>query len=369
MKKIAVIGVRGYPYVYGGYETLIKEISERLSTENFSITVYCHKNLFSHRPESIKNIQLVYISTLPYKIFATFSHSFLSTLHACIFKKFDFILYLNTANGPFGFITKLFNVKTGINTDGLEWDRPKWKGLGSKYFYFASYLSTKLFDLKISDSMEMQKIYSSKFSSKSVYIPYGGNIRASINPQLIDQFNIKKRAYYLIVGRLIPDNNSDFILDEYIRSKSSKKIVVVGDVPYKDAFASKIKKMKSNNIIFTGYIKNQDILAELYHNCFAYIHGHQYGGTNPTLLKALAYNSAIRGIDTPFTREVLNNDKYGFLFRKKQGELIKLFNLIESDEDSLTSYRLISKDKIKDIYNWDNVAMQYKENILKVIDE
>ena len=80
MKKIAVIGVRGYPYVYGGYETLVKEISERLSTENFSITVYCHKNLFSHRPKSIKNIQLVYISSLPYKIFASFSHSFLSTL-------------------------------------------------------------------------------------------------------------------------------------------------------------------------------------------------------------------------------------------------------------------------------------------------
>ena len=368
MKKIAVIGIRGYPYVYGGYETLIKEISERLSTDDLEFTIYCHKNLFSNYPKVINKINLIYIPTVKMKSLSTLLHSFFSTLHACFFAKYDFILYVNTANGPFGILTKLFRIKTAINTDGLEWKRPKWRGLGSKYFYYASYLSTKFFDVKISDSLEMQKIYKETFNSKSTFIPYGGIVRYSQNPELIDSFKLEKLDYYLVVGRLIPDNNVDFILEEYRRTNSRKKIVIVGDVLYKDKFANKMKKYGSDKIIFTGYVKDQDILAELYHNCYAYIHGHEYGGTNPTLLKALAYGAPILALNTIFSKEVLDESKYGILFDKKKGKLSNIILNIEKDIKITNSLREISRDKINTIYNWEMVSREYKKLIMKEIN-
>jgi len=207
---------------------------------------------------------------------------------------------------------------TAINVDGLEWLRPKWVGLGSKYFYFASKLSTKYYDNIITDSFEMAKIYKKEFNSDSTVIAYGANIPKSYNPKLLEKWNLKSNDYYLIVGRLIPDNNSDIILREFVNSKSIKKLVVVGDVPYNDAFANKIKGINDKRIIFTGYVNNQEVLNELYHNSFVYLHGHEFGGTNPSMLQALANSCGIIALDTVFNREMLCNGKYGLFFSKEK---------------------------------------------------
>ena len=233
MTKIAFIGSRGYPYIYGGYETFIKELGERLTRDGYKITVYCHKNLFNKYPETVNGIDLIYKSSIEKKSLSQFIHSFKSIFHA-VLKDYDLIYVVNSANGPFGILTKLFRKKTLINLDGLEWQRPKWKGLGSKYFYFSSKLATKLYDTLITDSVEMKKIYKEEFNADSDMIAYGANIRFSKNPELIKKWGLEKNDYYLIVGRLIPDNNSDIIIREFVRSDSSKKLVIVGDVPYKD---------------------------------------------------------------------------------------------------------------------------------------
>ena len=261
---IAIIGSRGYPYIYSGYETFVKEISERLVKNNIEVTVYCHRNLFKNRPKRLNGIKLIYLPTIEIKILSQFIHSFQSMVFAC-FRNYDAILIVNSANGPFGYFSKLFKKKTAINVDGLEWLRPKWKGLGSKYFFWSSKVSTRVFDIVITDSIEMNKIYQNIFNCDSKVIAYGANIRFSKNPEFINEFGLVKENYYLIVGRLIPDNNANIIIREYLKSKSSKKLVVVGDVPYKDKYAEKIFSIKHKRVIFTGYIRNQDILAELYH--------------------------------------------------------------------------------------------------------
>jgi len=140
--KIAILGSRGYPYVYSGYETFVKEISERFVSKGIDVTVYCHKNLFNSYPSNVNGVNLIYINTVEKKSFSQLIHTFQSMIHAC-FQYYDIILVVNSANGPFGVISKIFRKKTAINVDGLEWLRPKWRGLGSKYFYFASWLSTK----------------------------------------------------------------------------------------------------------------------------------------------------------------------------------------------------------------------------------
>ena len=365
--KIAFIGSRGYPYVYGGYETFIKELGERLTRDGYDCTVYCHKNLFRNYPESVRGIHCIYISTIEKKNLSQFIHSFKSILHA-IFKNFDLIYVVNPANGPFGLITKIFRKKTLINLDGLEWKRPKWKGLGSKYFYFSSKLATKFYDHLISDSIEMQRVYREEFKADSEMISYGANIKFSQEPEKIKKWELEKDNYFLIVGRLIPDNNSDFLISEFIRSNSTRKLVVVGDVPYKDKFAESIKSINDPRLIFTGYVTDQNELSELYHNCFYYFHGHQYGGTNPAMLNALAYGCAVCALDTPFNREMLEDEKHGVLFTKEEGSLKKTIEYLENNISICSDLRISARKRIRKNYNWEKINDQYKSLFQKILN-
>ena len=227
--KIAIIGSRGYPYVYSGYETLVKELSERLVKSGHHVRVYCHSSLFKMKPRQVNGIELVYTPSIKSKIFSQLYNSFFSFIHVC-FSKIDVLLVVNSANGPFGLITKIFRLPTVINVDGLEWLRPKWKGLGSIYFKWASKMATIFYDQIINDSDEMRKVYLNLFKRDSEVIAYGANIRKSKSLDLINNWNIKQREYYLVVGRLIPDNNADLIVNGFIKSNSKKKLVIVGDV-------------------------------------------------------------------------------------------------------------------------------------------
>ena len=356
--NISIIGTRGYPYVYSGYETFVKQLSERLVLKDFNVSIYCHKGLFEIRPKELKGIKLVYVPTIETKILSQPIHSFLSIIHAC-FSNTDVALVVNSANGPFGLLTKLFRIPTVINVDGLEWLRPKWKGLGSIYFRWASKMATLFYDQIINDSDEMRKIYLNLFKRDSQVIAYGANIRKSESPDLINKWDIKQREYYLVVGRLIPDNNADLIINGFIKSNSKKKLVIVGDIPYKDSYASKLKDIKDKRLVFTGYVKNQIILAELYHNCYVYIHGHEFGGTNPTMIKAMAYGCAILALDTVFNHEMLQKGKFGLFFKKELMSVTNQINYCEKEKLIIDKFRQNSINGITQKYSWDYVTNQY----------
>jgi glycosyltransferase involved in cell wall biosynthesis len=356
--NISIIGTRGYPYVYSGYETFVKQLSERLVLKDCNVTVYCHKGLFKIRPKEIKGIKLVYVPTIETKILSQPIHSFLSIIHAC-FSNTDLVLVVNSANGPFGLLTKLFRIPTAINVDGLEWLRPKWKGLGSVYFKWASKMTTLFYDQIINDSDEMRKVYLNLFKRDSKVIAYGANIRKSKSPHLINKWNLKQRDYYLVIGRLIPDNNADLIIKGFLKSNSKKKLVIVGDVPYKDSYVSDLKNIVDERLIFTGYVKNQDILAELYHNCYVYVHGHEFGGTNPTMIKAMAYGCAILALDTVFNQEMLQKGKFGLFFKKELISVTKQIEYCEKEKVKIDKLRQSSVNGITQKYNWDSVTSQY----------
>jgi glycosyltransferase involved in cell wall biosynthesis len=366
--NISIIGTRGYPYVYSGYETFVKQLSEQLVLKNCNVTVYCHKGLFEIRPKEIKGIKLVYIPSIETKILSQPVHSFLSIIHAC-FSNTDVILVVNSANGPFGLLTKLFRIPTAINVDGLEWLRPKWKGLGSIYFMWASKMATLFYDQIINDSDEMRKVYLNLFKRDSKVIAYGANIRKSKNSNLITVWDIKKREYYLVIGRLIPDNNADLIIKGFLKSNSKKKLVIVGDVPYKDSYASDLKNIKDERLIFTGYVKDQDILAELYHNCYVYVHGHEFGGTNPTMIKAMAYGCAILALDTVFNKEMLQKGEFGIFFNKELLSVTSSIEYCEKEKILMDKLRSESVNGITKKYDWDYVTKEYLEVFKSLINQ
>ena len=358
--KIAIIGSRGYPYVYSGYETLIKELSERLVGRGCEVTVYCHRNLFKEKPALVNGIKLVYVPTIETKSLSQLIHSFLSMSHAVV-SDVDVIFAVNAANGPFGLISKIFRKRTAINVDGLEWLRPKWKGLGAIYFKTAARLSTILYDQIINDSDEMRKVYLNTFKKESVVIAYGATVKKSEDPSLIQQWPITPKEYYLVVGRMIPDNNADIIVKGFLASNSTKKMVVVGDVFYKDAYADTLKALKDERLIFTGYVYDPEVLAALYHHCYVYVHGHEFGGTNPTMIKAMGYGCAILALNTVFNKEMLANGLYGIYFEKNQEAVRQQINYADQYPKKIKKLRENSHLGITDKYNWDCITDQYLE--------
>ena len=343
--------------MYSGYETLVKELAERLVKSGNEVTVYCHRKLFNEKPKKVNGVHLVYTPSVRSKVFSQLYNSFFSFIHVC-FSKSDIVLVVNSANGPFGLLTKIFRKKTCINVDGLEWLRPKWKGLGSLYFRFASKLAILFFDEIITDSLEMNKVYEDKFGKKSTVIAYGSTMIVDNKSKILEKFSLNKKDYYLIVGRLIPDNNSKLIIEGFLKSNSKKSIVIVGDVPYNDNYANDIKSLSSEKVIFTGYVNNQIDLTVLYGNCYGYIHGHEFGGTNPTMINALDLNCQILALETAFNREMLEN-KQSIFFNKNENSIVEKICEFENKYDEL-----IKKNKnyvLPKKYDWDFICKQYLE--------
>lgn len=364
--KVAIIGSRGYPYVYGGYETVVKELAERLVKKDVEIYVYNQRNLFRERPAVVNGINIRYIPTLPQKSLNQIIYCFLSLIHAT-FSSADVILVLNLAAGPMGWIPKLTGKKTIINTDGLEWLRPKWKGLGAKYFYFGAWAATKLYDQLISDAEAMQQVYLKEFNVRTKVIAYGAPPFKAVSADHVRSQGLEKDEYYLIVGRLIPDNNADLIIKGFLESGSTKKLVVVGDVPYQDEYAANVKKLASEKLIFLGYITDPEVLMALYQHCFVYLHGHQFGGTNPAMLKAMSNQCAILALNTPFNREMLNNGEFGMFFELGSAAVAQEMNMIEGAQEKILSLRNKVKDGLTEKYNWDSITDQYNSEFIKLM--
>ena len=358
--KIAILGTKGYPYVYGGYETMVRELGERLQKRGMDVRVYCHRSLFDERPEEVNGIKLIYVPGIETKILSQLSHSFFGMLHAC-FSDVDVILVVNSANGPLGIFPRIFSKPTAINVDGMEWLRPKWKGFGAKYFFWASKKATKLYDRIITDCNEMQKTYRELFGAQSTVIAYGANPDSKSSPEKIKKWNLDHRGYYLIVGRMIPDNNADVIINAFVLSNSDRKLVILGEAPIKDPYESKLRAIKDDRLVFTGYVNDQEELKSLYHNCYAYLHGHEYGGTNPAMLKAMGYGCAILALNTRFTREMLQNGKHGWFFEKNVASIMTTIEKAEKYPHKIHELRETAREGLTNKYNWEHVTEQYLE--------
>jgi glycosyltransferase involved in cell wall biosynthesis len=363
--RIAIIGSRGFPHVYSGYETLVAELAPRLVAKGHDVLVYCHAPLFPARPARVRGVRLAYVPAIESKSLGTLSNGFLSTLDA-VRRRPDVILYVNAANGFFGPLTRCLGIPSAINVDGLEWLRPKWKGLGARVFRAAAWMATRTMDRVITDADAMAAVYREEFGAASDVIAYGAYPRGSAQPRLIEAFGLEPQGYYLVVGRLIPDNNADLIVKGFERCRSKRRLVIVGDVPYRDRYAEGVRATKDPRVLFTGYVKDPALLAELYCHAYAYLHGHEFGGTNPTLLKALGFGCCILALDTVFSREVLRGDTHGIPFGKSPEALAACLDGVDLDEARVAAFRGRARSRIQERYTWDRVADEYEACLSRV---
>jgi glycosyltransferase involved in cell wall biosynthesis len=368
--RVAIIGSRGIPSTYSGFETFVGELAPRLAERGHDVTVYCRRSLFDERPSKYQSVNLAYIPSIEHKLLSTVTHSFVSLLHACL-DRFDVVFVVNVVNGWFGLIPRILNSPSAINVDGLEWLRPKWGPIPRAVFRTGAKLACRWYNSIVVDSVAMGEFYGNEFGANSTFIPYGADVGESLRPEVISQYGLDPNRYFLVVGRRIPDNNADVIIREYVASASQYPLVVVGSADYRGnkaevQFYRRLLELSDDRVRFLGHVSDREALRELWCNCYVYLHGHEYGGTNPTLLQALGYGCCIAALDTPFSREVLDEGRFGFFFSKRQHDLEALLTKLLAEPELVAGYRSSAQRRVIESYSWDDVAERYEQLFAEV---
>jgi glycosyltransferase involved in cell wall biosynthesis len=214
----------------------------------------------------------------------------------------------------------------------------------------------------------MVDFYVREYGRKLEMIAYGAYIENSEEPSVISQYGVAPMQYYLIASRLVPENNADLIIEAFKRVQTDRKLLIIGSTNYDSPFHQKIHNSGDPRVNFTGWINDQRMIKELHCNCYAYIHGHSVGGTNPALLKALGYSNMVLALNTPFNSEVLVNDKYGILFEKGVENLREKIAFIEENPEAAMAYRLKAPERIRTAYTWEKITAQYVDLLTQVLD-
>ena len=360
--KIAIIGIKGIPVIYSGFETFINEFSTRLvKDKNYKITVYCRSPYVEKNKKEYKDVELVTLPAIKSKNLETLCHSLISTIHACFFGKYDVIYYIGVGNAIFTVFPRLIGVKTAINVDGFDWRREKWGSLAKTYLKLSSYLSIYLPNAVVTDSHVIKNYYSNKHKKRYFYIPYGymDNFNNKNSEAYLNKYALKKNKYFVWVGRIVPENHPEDLIKAFLKLKSSMKCLFIGGNFYKDTYMDKIinSASKNPNIIFTGFLNRKEY-ASLVKNAFAYIETKRSGGTHPSLLEAMGFGSLIVSNNNPANKELLKSNA---LYYGTDKDLFKnLKYILSSNFKTNPEYRKAVKKTAEKSFKWEEIIKDYK---------
>jgi glycosyltransferase involved in cell wall biosynthesis len=357
--RIAMIGTRGVPAAYGGFETAVEEIGQRLVERGHEVTVYC-RYVDGPRSQTHRGMKLVYLPALRLKAAETLSHTAFSVLHAAVTTKHDMAFVFNAANAPFVPILRARGIPTAVHVDGLEWMRDKWSGAGRRYYLRAEKLAVKWADALIADAKGIADYYSRKFDVDTELLTYGAPILRGVGTERLGELGLEAGKFHLVVARFEPENHVDVIVKGYSQSAAEYPLVVVGSAPYSAAYTGSIEAMASRDprVRLLGGLWDQEQLDQLYANALTYGHGHSVGGTNPSLLRAMGGGTPVLAYDVEFNRDVLGDQGMYFSSPDSFQEGIDHAEHHPSQLHGL-GQRLQRRAELA--YNWDDVAEGYED--------
>jgi len=360
--RIAMIGTRGVPARYGGFETAVEEIGWRLADAGHEIVVYCRNP--DQELSEYRGMTLVNLPALRRRSLETLSHSGLSVGHAIVRSRPDVAFVFNAANAPYLPLLKAAHIPTAVHIDGLEWKRAKWAGSGAAYYKRAEGWSVRWADAVIADAHGIADHVRRQYGRESVYIPYGANI---IHPgsDRLTELDLKPREFHLVVARFEPENHVLEIVQGYVASDARLPLIVVGSAPYADEYTAAIKAAASGDprVRFLGGLWDQELLDELYGNCLSYLHGHSVGGTNPSLLRAMGAGAPVIAHDNVFNREVTGATAWYFA---SPTDICQHLSTIEDDRDLAFELGALQRHVASVSYEWNAVAAAYRQLALEL---
>ncbi|MCW3492765.1 DUF1972 domain-containing protein [Microbacterium sp. SSM24] len=355
---IAMIGTRGVPAAYGGFETAVEEVGRRLVERGHRVIVYT-RGSESREPEYL-GMRVVHLPALSQKQLETLSHTGFSTLHATVNRRPDAAFVFNAANAPFLPVLRARGIPTALHMDGLEWRRSKWGARGKAYYRWAEQFGVRKADALIADAPGISDYYADQFGVPTELIRYGAPILDAAPTDGIHELGLESNGYHLVVARFEPENHVLEIVEGYRQSDAQKPLVVVGSAPYSAGYTQAIRDAAGTDerIRFLGGVYDQDLLDALYFHAMTYVHGHSVGGTNPSLLRAMGAGTATIAYDVPFNREVLADDAWFF---ENERDIAIHFAAVESDASRVASLADKARVRARDSFRWDDVASAYED--------
>ena len=351
--RIAVVGTRGIPANYGGFETFAEELSTRLVERGHQVTVYCRQR---HSSAQFRGVDLVTLPTIRHKYLDTVAHTFLSTLHL-LFHRPDVALYCNAANAIFTWMPRVVGVKVALNVDGLERNRKKWNKLGQWWYLLGERLSTLCPNAIISDAVKIQEYFRERYNAPSTFIPYGADPERVETTAALDQLGLQPRRYFLYVSRMEPENNGLLVREAFEQVKETDlKLALIGDAPYAAEYIARVRETKDPRIVMPGGVYGEGY-RELTSHSFAYIHATEVGGTHPALIESMGRGALTLYLDTPENREVAGNAAIAFTHDNLAAKLREVLAMCESERETLSQR---AAARIAERYSWRAVTDAYE---------
>lgn len=359
--RIALLGTRGVPARYGGFETAMEEIGRRLAAQGHEVVVYCRTGNSGKRkdPPSHQGMRLVHLPALKRRSLETLSHTLLSCLHLVLQREtYDAVVLCNAANAPALAILRTRRVPSCVHVDGLEWRRTKWGSLGRSYYRIAESLSVRWADGLIADAHGIQRYYEDEFGATTRCIAYGAPDMTSVGSELLAAEGLARKGFHLIVARFEPENNVDLMIEGYLRSKARLPLVVVGSTPYPTQYSVHITDLasRSESVRLLGGVWDQTLLNQLYSGALCYLHGHSVGGTNPSLLRAMGAGTHTIAFDVIFNREVAGETAD---YCSTADAVAAAVEQAELDTESTCAHGALQAERARACYTWDGVAADY----------
>jgi len=362
--KIALIGTRGIPANYGGFETFAEECAAGLVARGHEVTVYGRSHYVPKSLRSYRGAEIVVLPTLRWKYTDTVVHALLSVLHSLL-RSYDAILICNAANSIFAWIPRLIGLPVVVNVDGVERLRRKWNWLGRSYYRLAELLSIWFPDAIVTDARVIQQYYLEQYGARSVFIPYGALTDRPEGRDALASLGLSPGDYFLYVSRLEPENNAQQVVEAFERVRTDRRLVVVGDAPYSKTYIRRVKATRDPRILFPGAIYGSGY-RQLQANAFCYIHATEVGGTHPALIEAMGQGNLIVANHTPENAESLGSA--GLLYRKNDTEdLAHHLQEIADHPEIYAHLKQAALERARSLYSWASVVSQYEDLFLRLI--
>ena len=360
---LAMVGTRGVPARYGGFETAVEEIGSRLAARGHRVRVYCRNTLATRDrlAEPLTHhlgMELVTLPALRRRTLETLSHTALSVAHLAA-RRTDAAFVFNAANAPLLPVLRAARIPVATHVDGLEWRRAKWGPTGRRYYRAAETAAVGLSDALIADAPGIADYYRAEYDADSRLITYGAPDLAGVGHDRLAELGLKPDGYHLVVARFEPENHVDLIVEGYVASGATRPLVVVGSAPYAHEYTERISAIAERNprVRLLGGVWDQGLLDQLYVGALTYLHGHSVGGTNPSLLRAIGGGTATIAYDVAFNRQVLEDDGRYFRTVADVGALVAE---AESDPAGCAD-RGRALARRATLYDWDDVTDRYEE--------
>jgi glycosyltransferase involved in cell wall biosynthesis len=363
--KIAILGSRGIPVSYGGFETLAEEISTRLVRRGHNVTVYCCAPYSKTDDRTYKGVKRIVLPSIRTKVLEKAVFALLSLIHAS-FKKYDLVLMLGTSVSFFCFLPRWFGKKVVINIDGLEWQRRKWGPAIASLLKLEERMAGITANELITDSRWVQEYYRKKYGKTSAYIGYGTDSLDYPPGRALKMFGLEPEDYILYVSRFEPENNALLVREAYDSIENPpKKLIMVGDAPYADAYKKRVKDTGNPRIIFAGY-QYGDVYRELLSNAYVYIQATEVGGTHPALVEAMGAGNCVLANDVPEHREVLRDA--GFYYKGKE-DLKEKMVLLMGNEEYIRGKQKAAVEISGREYSWEKITDEYEQLFLNLVKQ